>query len=176
MTVITTYLEQLSPSDLRTSDRAVPDARIERVRAMTPTFGRYLYEAVGGPWSWTDRLSWAPAEWAAWYGRPGSETWVAYADGAPAGYVELDAVAGESATVVEIAYFGLTPEFIGRGLGGHLLSTGVRQAWSFAERYPDLPAVNKVWVHTCSLDGPAALANYQARGFRIYRTESEPAD
>lgn len=66
--------------------------------------------------------------------------------------------AGEN---VEIAYFGLLPQFIGKGFGGHLLTRAVEQAWAMGAR--------RVWVHTCTLDGPAALANYQARGFRIYK-------
>ena len=61
---------------------------------------------------------------------------------------------------IEVAYFGLLPRFIGMRLGGYLLSVGVERAWA--------QAAKRVWVHTCSLDGPHALANYQARGFRVY--------
>ncbi len=80
----------------------------------------------------------------------------------PRRYVELDAAThgGE----VEIAYFGLLPAFVGQGIGGHLLTVGLRRAWELASE--------RVWVHTCSLDGPAALANYQARGLVLYRTET----
>lgn len=93
------------------------------------------------------------------------ETWVAYLSGTPAGYVELDGtVDGE----VEIAYFGLLPAFVGKGIGGHLLTTGLRRAWELATR--------RVWVHTCSLDGPAARTNYEARGMSLYRTETTNED
>jgi len=66
---------------------------------------------------------------------------------------------------VEIIYFGLLPAFVGRGLGGALLSSAIEEAW----RVNPL----RVWVHTCSLDHPAALANYQARGMKIYKTETQ---
>ena len=52
---------------------------------------------------------------------------------------------------VEIAFFGLLPQFIGKGLGGYLLSEAIRKAW-------DLDA-SRVWVHTCTLDHPRALGN-----------------
>jgi GNAT superfamily N-acetyltransferase len=90
-------------------------------------------------------------------------TFVAYYDNSLAGYYELrrDDEGG-----VEIAYFGLLPEFIGRGLGGALLTSAIEEAWQM------LSLVSRVWVHTCNLDHPAALANYQARGMAIYKQET----
>ncbi|WP_353094996.1 GNAT family N-acetyltransferase, partial [Methylibium sp.] len=85
-----------------------------------------------------------------------------------AGYVELERQAGDQ---VEIAYFGLMREFMGQGLGGHLLTLGIDRAWAMG--------ATRVWVHTCTLDGPAALANYEARGLLRYheetRTQARPA-
>jgi GNAT superfamily N-acetyltransferase len=65
---------------------------------------------------------------------------------------------------VEIAYFGLLLKFIGRGLGGALLTSAIENAWAWS------PTPSRVWVHTCNRDHPSALANYQARGFKIYKT------
>ena len=67
---------------------------------------------------------------------------------------------------VEIAYFGLLPEFIGRGLGGALLTSAIEEAWRTSS------SVSRVWVHTCTLDHPGALGNYQARGMVIYKQET----
>jgi GNAT superfamily N-acetyltransferase len=67
-----------------------------------------------------------------------------------------------------IAYFGLLPAFRGRGIGGQLLSHGIARAWDLPERWPDREPTKRVWVHTCSLDGPYSLANYEKRGFRIF--------
>ena len=168
MDVTTWYLEQTSPSDLvpaRTTEVAVIRSEIP-----SPEFNAFLYEAVGGGWHWTDRLGWTRDQWAAWFDR-GVETWVAYERGTPAGYVELDP---QPRGVVEIAYFGLLPHAIGRGIGGHLLTYGTARAWDLADRHPGRTPTERVFVHTCSLDGRAALPNYQARGFRIYRTIVEP--
>ena len=81
---------------------------------------------------------------------------------APAsGYFELKAGAEGS---VEIAYFGLLPEFIRRGYGKHLLTEAVERAWASGAR--------RVWLHTCSLDDAAALPNYLSRGFEPFREET----
>ncbi|MFD0687109.1 GNAT family N-acetyltransferase [Actinomadura fibrosa] len=159
------YLEQLSPAELRPAK--APDIRFDIVRAEIPSpeFGRFLYTAVGGDWYWTDRLAWSYDQWRNWLSRPGLETWVGYVRGTPAGYVELDP---QPDGVVEITCFGLLRPFIGRGLGGHLLTIGTSRAWDLATRCPDRKPTERVWLSTCSNDGPAALKNYQARGFRVY--------
>ena len=84
-------------------------------------------------------------------------------DGETAGYMELT---NDSAGDFEVTYFGLRPAYFGRGLGKHLLSYGVQRAWDSGAK--------RVWLHTCNLDGPAALANYLARGFVVTRVEDEP--
>ncbi|BCY11915.1 GNAT family N-acetyltransferase [Actinoplanes sp. L3-i22] len=173
MEITTWYLEQTAPDRLnRGSDPAVP-VEIVRAELPSPELNRFLYAAVGGDWSWTDRLAWTWPQWQEYLDRPGVETWVAYVRGTPAGYIELD---GTRPGEVEVAYFGLLPRFTGQRIGGHLLGAGLERAWSLADRWPGLPAVTRVWMHTCSLDGPAALANYQARGMTIYRTETETVE
>jgi hypothetical protein len=99
-------LEQTSPDDLRPA--AVPDGdvRIVRSEVVLPEFSRFLYTAVGGDIRWTDRLGMTYARWQEALRRPGAETWVAYENGTPAGYVELDP---QDDGVVEIMYFGLIP-------------------------------------------------------------------
>lgn len=170
MLVTTTYLEQTDPQELKFSKAPGKPVRIERVLEMTPAYGRYLYSAVGETRRWTGRLSWTEQQWRDCYELPGSETWVAYVEGGPAGYVELATSPGDGGTFVEIAFFGLTPAFTGQGIGGHLLSVGIHKAWSLRRRWPEFPPVKKIWVQTSSLDGPTALQNYQARGFSIYQT------
>ncbi|MFJ9059454.1 GNAT family N-acetyltransferase [Streptomyces sp. NPDC102409] len=166
-------LEQTSPADL--SPAAAPAAGVTVTRAQTPLpeFSRFLYTAVGGDVRWTDRLGLTYAQWQEILDRPGSETWVAYEHGTPAGFIELDPQADGA---VEVAYFGLIPAFRGRRIGGHLLSYGVARAWDLAERHPDRTPTKRVWVHTCSNDGPHAMDNYLRRGFRLFdtRVEQEP--
>ncbi|MDK1475230.1 GNAT family N-acetyltransferase [Streptomyces sp. 549] len=170
VTVTTWSLEQTSPEDLR----GVPEpeqgsgVRIARAQVPSPEFSRFLYTAVGADVTWTDRLSWNRARWRQFLERPGVETWVAYERDTPAGFIELDA---QPDGVVEISYFGLIAAFRGRRIGGALLGHGTARAWDLADRWPGRERTRRVWVHTCSQDGPHALGNYERRGFRVFRTE-----
>ncbi|MCC3771448.1 GNAT family N-acetyltransferase [Streptomyces sp. UNOC14_S4] len=172
VTVTTWSLEQTAPEDLVPADE--PDAsvgvRIVRSEVPSPEYSRFLYTAVGGDITWTDRLGWTYDRWRAFLERPGVETWVAHQHGTPAGYIELEAQ-GEG--TVEISYFGLLPAFRGHRIGGHLLAYGTARAWDLAERWDGMTPTKRVWVHTCSLDGPFALANYERRGFRVFDTKVE---
>ncbi|MEZ4588267.1 MAG: GNAT family N-acetyltransferase [Gemmatimonadales bacterium] len=162
-TIVTTHLELTDPGQLVPAGPARVPHAIARVEAPSPELGRFLYTAVGGRWHWTDRLSWSRRDWVAHFERPGAETWMMVARGGPAGFFEL---APPDDGGVEIAMFGLLPEFIGEGLGGNLLSAAVRRVWE--------SGAHRVWLHTCSLDHPSALAAYRARGFREFaRVESE---
>jgi GNAT superfamily N-acetyltransferase len=116
---------------------------------------------VGGDWHWTDRLSWPDDWWHTYVHQAELTTHVGYVDGEPMGYFELRDRRDDG---VEIAYFGLLPKFIGQGFGGSLLTAAVRHAWQLKPQ--------RVWLHTCTLDHPQALANYLARGFEIYKTET----
>ena len=124
---------------------------------------RFLYKFVGQPWNWLDKLSWSDQQWHDYVDDDRLHTWIAYFRGAIAGYYELQQQSGGD---VEIAYFGLAEQFIGRGFGGYLLSHAIRSAWAMG-------GTRRVWVHTCSLDHPGALGNYQARGMSLYRTETD---
>ncbi|WP_219843986.1 GNAT family acetyltransferase [Arthrobacter sp. MYb227] len=178
--VTTTHLEQFSAHHLIPASRPLPDhARIDLVKEISPEFSKFLYQGVGSEWNWADRLNLPRAEWESLLRTPGTETHVLYVDGAPGGYVELVARAGtqdapeQSITEVEIIYFGLFPDCIGQGLGGILLTEGIRRAWDIDSRHEGFAPVSRVWVHTCSLDGPAAIANYEARGLAVFHTETE---
>lgn len=163
-TQITTWHLEMTPADFRPA-RPCAEARIEQAEIPSPELNRFFYTAVGGDLFWVDRLSWTYGQWMAWLDRPEVETWIASIRGTPAGYVEIERQAEGS---TEICYFGLLPQFIGRGLGGALLSRAIERAWE--------TGASRVWVHTCSLDGPAALPAYQARGFRIFKTETSIVD
>jgi GNAT superfamily N-acetyltransferase len=157
-----TSAEELSPAHIPDEASGI---RIVRSGVPSPEFSRFLYTAVGADVTWTDRLDWDHARWTAFLDRPGVETWVAYAHGTPAGFIELD---GQEGGVVEISYFGLIAAFRGRRIGGHLLTEGTRRAWDMAVRWPEREPTRRVWVHTCSKDGPHALDNYRRRGFRVF--------
>jgi ribosomal protein S18 acetylase RimI-like enzyme len=171
MKVTRWHLAMTAPEQLRPATVPEQAPEIRRVEVPLAEWSRFLYLAVGRHWHWTDRLAWAEPAWQVHLARPGVETWVAWTEGTPAGYYELDA--GPRGDV-EILYFGLLPAFIGRGWGGHLLTHAVRRAWALG--------AGRVILNTCSLDHPAALAAYQARGFGVerveeyQRTSASPAD
>ena len=160
--VITTYLQLPSSSDHNIKTNDDPRFNITEVEIPAPSFNRYFYVEVGRAWQWTERLAWSDADWLEYTYSPNVHTFVAYYGGAPAGYYELR----QEEDDVELAYFGLMPNFVGKKLGGALLSSAIENAFALH--------AGRVWVHTCSLDHPAALANYQARGFKIYKTAMEP--
>ena len=156
---VTTYhLEMTDPEKLCPKQVDWPQLTVERGQKPSPELNRFMYAAVGGDWNWIDRLSWTYHRWQEWVHRPELETWVGFIDGNPAGYFELESQPNAN---VEIASFGLLPSVIGQGLGGHLLTVAVNQAWQMGAK--------RVWLHTCSLDHPSALPNYQARGFRVFQ-------
>jgi GNAT superfamily N-acetyltransferase len=164
--VTTTSLEMHNQSEFKPSTRNIPNLEIKRAEIPLPELNRFLYTAVGGDYFWIDRLPWTYSDWQTWLDRPELETWLAYLDGTVAGYFELE----RQDDNVEISIFGLIPKLTGLGIGGVLLSHCIQRAWELQ------PA--RVWVHTCSLDGAQALANYQARGFKVFaqatKTENLP--
>lgn len=135
-----------------------PGCAVAPVRASV-RFYRYLYDAVGAPYHWWDRKRWSDERLAARLADPRVEIHVATEHGTPVGYAELDRTASASC---ELSYFGLVPEAIGRGLGRWLLAHAIAAAWTD-------PALARLWVHTCSLDGAAALHTYRRLGFVAYR-------
>jgi GNAT superfamily N-acetyltransferase len=164
MQVTRTYLELPEANDFRSAFGDFQDVVVERVANPTSTLYRRCYQTVGRNFHWRDRWDWTDAEIRAHLAQPGIELHTATRAGALVGWYELRGVPEDRS--VEIAYFGLFPDAIGRGLGKHLLSCAVRDAWASS------PPPARVWLHTCTLDHPAALPNYMARGFRPYKTEA----
>jgi ribosomal protein S18 acetylase RimI-like enzyme len=162
ISVTTTYLQIFDRAHIRAAPLPA-DASVIAARIPLADFYRFLYGAVGRDYSWTDRLGWSDERLTAHLARPSLSLHVLYLSGTPAGYVELDRDSHEPGT--EIAYFGLIPAFHGRGLGKALLSYGMTRAFD--------DGAERVWVHTCTLDGPHALANYQSRGFMLYKTTTQ---
>lgn len=156
-TVTTYYLEMTSPEQLTPARPPQQPFVVRRAQIVYPALNRFFYRQVGAAYGWTDRLDWPEARWLAWLDRPQLQTWIGYVQETPAGYFELEKQDGGS---VELAYFGLLPPFVGQGMGGPLLTAAIRRAWDFGPQ--------RVWVHTCTLDHPAALPNYQKRGFRLF--------
>lgn len=157
-----TYLELATPQQFRSAFGEFPDLVIERVERPTPDLYRLCYRTVGEAYHWRDRWNWTDDEIRRHLAQPEITLHVARRGAALAGWYELRRVPEDRS--VEIAYFGLCPDAIGQGLGKHLLSCAVSDAWALE------PA--RVWLHTCTLDHPAALPNYKKRGFAPYKSET----
>ncbi len=155
-----TYLEMRAPPST-TAPAAPKGAQVMPVERPSVAFYRYLYNAVGAPWLWYERRRLDDSALAALIEHPQVRVLVLYLQGVPAGYAELD---GRADGEIELAYLGLLPEFIGRGLGAYLLACALREAWRREPR--------RVWVHTCNFDHPRAFAFYERAGFVPYKQET----
>jgi GNAT superfamily N-acetyltransferase len=158
----TIYLHTTVASELR--PRHSSDPRFVVREAVVPQWqlNRFLYFLVGEEWEWVDKRSWSDQRWRDYVASEGLRTFVAFLEGNIAGYYELSR---DEAGAVEIAYLGLASQFIGRGLGAALLTDALERAWAWG--------ACRVWVHTCTLDHPAALKNYEARGMSVYDRQTE---
>ena len=163
--VTLTHLE-LAPNDFRPKPSKRTDVSFSHVDPPVPELNRFFYATIGGQWFWLDRRPWTLAAWTDHLANKDRiETWILSRAGVPAGYVELQRKADGA---VEIDYLGLLTQFIGDGLGAHLLTCACERAFAMG--------ASKVVLNTCDLDHPKALANYQARGFKAVRTEVRRRD
>jgi hypothetical protein len=152
----TTYLEMFAPPRVvvRPPRDDVDVARIERPSI---EFYRWLYKSVGAAFGWVDRLMMPEDELRRIIDDDRTNIYILRVAGQTAGYAELDR---RTEPQIEIAYFGLFTEFLGLGLGKYFLNWVVHKAWSFQPQ--------RLWVHTCDLDHPAALPTYLKAGFNIF--------
>jgi GNAT superfamily N-acetyltransferase len=158
--VVVSHLVMRASSAHRPSDRQPGGIALRREpEATRGAVAGECYRRVGAPWHWTDRAHWDATEWEALLAEHHGELWVARAGGDLVGYAMLLRLGDD----VELRYFGLVPEWIGRGVGGWLLDRAIERAWAMG------PA--RLLLETCTLDGPAALPNYLARGFAVVREE-----
>lgn len=158
--VVVTHLEMLKPPPFGARPHLALKLALMRAERPTVSFYRYLYHTVGQQWLWYERRVMDDASLERAIQDPSAEIFVLYVGGVPAGFFELDtSVASE----VELKYFGLLPDFIGQRLGGYMLEKALERAWSKE------PA--RVWLNTCTLDHPKAMAVYQRAGFVPFKQE-----
>jgi GNAT superfamily N-acetyltransferase len=155
-----TYLEMRDPAALRPARLDDPTITVEHAVDCFPALWRFLYAEVGRRYHWVDRLGWTDEQIRDHLDDDAVSIWLLMVKGTLAGYFELHR---DQEDGIEIAYFGLFHEFTGRGLGAHLLTVAVERAWGLTS--------SRVWLHTCSLDHPAALPNYIKRGFTPFKSE-----
>lgn len=154
------HLEMLAPSHCAV---AAPRDGLTVLHVQSPSvpYYRSLYDAVGKDFNWLDRRRTPDEVLAAIISDPLNELHVLHVDGTPAGFAELDRRRpGE----IELSQFGLIPAFIGQGLGKWFLQWTIDKAWSYEPK--------RFWLHTCTLDHPAALPIYLKSGFVLFKQEA----
>ena len=159
---IVTSLEMTSRPALR--DMPMSDLQLEHWEAPTPDRYRALYRLIGEPWLWFSRLELDDAALISIIHDPKVRIWaVIDRQGIEVGILELDF---REACQCEIAFFGLVPELAGKGHGKWLMAMALQAGWTET-------GVERLWVHTCTLDSPGALAFYIKSGFTPYRRQIE---
>jgi GNAT superfamily N-acetyltransferase len=162
---IVTSLEMTSPDQLVPARLPPAEITLTSVGVAELALIRSTHRRIATLHHWSS-LAWSEQHWRNLLTYSGARTWIADLDTKVIGLVQLQPRPPHE---VEITKFGLVPEFIGRGLGGHLLTLATRLAW-------DLGETSRVWLHTSSLDHPHALSNYRSRGFRPFRVEHRPRE
>jgi ribosomal protein S18 acetylase RimI-like enzyme len=155
------FLEICSKKSLVRSKSKEKNLEIILEKKPTVDFCKFLYKEVGRDFFWRDRLKWSDQDWLDYISNDFFKLYILKQSNNLVGYYEL--LYDPKVPSMEIPYFGIFKEFYGKGIGGHLLTDAILT--SFNQK------INKVWVHTCTLDHPNALKNYLARGMLIFKTE-----
>ena len=156
------YLEINSLKDLKEVQKPSSDYSLKLLDPVNFQLNKFFYKNVGKKHKWIDRLSWNDLNWTKYISNPKLFTYLLQDGNEIVGYFEL--VYETKTKVAEIAYFGILEEYFGQKLGGYLLSEAIKKSFSMG--------INRVWLHTCSLDHDNALKNYLSRGMKIFKEES----
>ena len=158
---VVTFLEMCK----RPPARPLPAAqlRLARWKAPAPEKYRTLFRRIGERWLWFSRLVMSDAQLTAIIHDPAVEIYaVLDPKGIEVGLIELDF---RRPPDCELAFFGLIPELAGQKLGRWMIAQVMALGWR--------PGIDRLWVHSCTLDHPSALGFYRAQGFEAYRREIE---
>ena len=161
-TIIRNYLEIKSLNQLSEIKKSGDNYSLNQVIPNDFQLNKFFYKQIGKNYHWVDRLVWTDKNWIEYVSSPNLFTFVLKNNDDIAGFFEL--MYHKDKLETEIAYFGLLKEYIGKKLGGYMLSEAIKKSFSYN--------VKRVWAHTCSLDHKNALKNYLSRGMKIYNTET----
>ena len=155
------YLEINSIKDLKETNQSFDDFSIVLIDPINFQLNKFFYKNIGKKHRWVDRLIWSEQQWIDYASNSKVKTYVLKKKDDLVGFFEL--IFHLENKEVEIAYFGILEEYQNKKLGSFLLSEAIKK--SFNEN------INRVWLHTCSLDHENALKNYLARGMKIFKSE-----
>ena len=155
------YLEITSLKDLQESEQPSEDYIVNLIEPTDFQLNKFFYKNIGKKHKWIDRLIWSEEQWIKYVSSKNVKTFVLKNHKDLVGFFEL--IIHFEKKEVEIAYFGILEEYQNKKLGSYLLSDAIKK--SFQEN------VDRVWLHTCSLDHKHALNNYLSRGMKIFKSE-----
>ena len=153
------YFEITSIKNLKGKNKPSDKIFLELLDNKNFELNKFFYKQIGKKHQWIDRLVWQDKDWIKHVSNENLKTYILKEDEELVGFFELVFDKNEC----EIAYFGILEEYIGKSLGGYLLSEAIKIAFE--------KKMKRIWVHTCSLDHRNAFLNYQARGMKIFKTE-----
>jgi|TARA_B110000967_G_scaffold209397_1_gene265441 GNAT superfamily N-acetyltransferase len=122
---------------------------------------KFFYRQVGKDHFWRDRLTWSDNEWEKYVNNKNLETGVMKINGNLAGFYEQQY--HEDRNEIELIQMGILKEYQGKKLGSNLLKYIIQKALN--------RDIQRLWVHTCSLDHKYALNNYLSKGLEIFKEE-----
>jgi len=160
--IVRNYLEIKSIKDLSEVKKPSVDYLLIKVFQNDFQLNKFFYKQIGKYHQWIDRLVWNDKNWIKYVSDPNLFTFVLRKNDDIAGFFEL--LYHKDKFEMEIVYFGLLQDYLGKKLGGYMLTEAIKRSFSYK--------IKRVWVHTCSLDHKHALKNYLSRGMKIYSTET----
>ena len=155
------YLDIISLKNLSEIDKPSNNFDVRLVNPPDFQLNKFFYKQIGKKHRWVDRLIWNENQWIRYINNPNVKTYILQDGNNLAGYFEQ--IFDQKKLEYEIAYFGILQDYVGKRLGGYLLSEAIKKSF--------LMGANRVWVHTCSLDHKHALKNYLSRGMKIFKSE-----
>ena len=155
------YLDIISLKNLSEIDKPSNNFNVRLVNPIDFQLNKFFYKQIGKKYSWVDRLAWNENQWIKYINNSSVKTYILQDNNNLAGYFEQ--IFDQKKLECEIAYFGILQDYVGKRLGGYLLSEAIKKSF--------VMSANRVWVHTCSLDHKHALKNYLSRGMKIFKSE-----
>ena len=155
------YLEINSLKDLNQGSKPSDEYSLNLLDPISFQLNKFFYKHIGNKHKWVDRLIWTEEQWISYVSSENVKTYILKFNDELAGFFEL--IDHQEKKEVEIAYLGILEEYHNKKLGSYLLSEAIKESFK--------NEINRVWVHTCSLDHKNALKNYMTRGMKIFKTE-----